>query len=389
MTTKCTKTISQHWNFRVHAALALFFLCFFLPVANAKDSFLPSEWKEKNDLLLQPAESSGTPSAGLFLDIHSFGTRLVAVGERGHIIYSDDSGRSWDQADVPVQVTLTAIHFPTVQHGWAVGHDGVILHTRDGGESWIKQMDGREGGRLNMEHAQKLLERKEAELARAKAGRQDELQKTIEDLNWELSYWEQENEMWGHPLLDVWFKNHREGFAIGAYGRFFETRDGGETWLPAWDRIENPNKWHLNAISASRDTVFIAGEAGMLYRSRDGKHWETLESPYDGSYLGIIASPENEFVLAYGIGARVALSKDLGKTWELFQTDAGAALSGGTIQSDGSVLLVSYSGTILKGPGTSSSFTAERIRGTWNAVIETGDNHIILAGRKGIHRTPF
>src|SRR5262245_35617679 len=62
---------------------------------------------------------------------HAPGGRWMAVGRRGHILYSDD-GSSWNQALVPVSVDLVAVHFPTKQQGWAVGHGGVILHSADG-----------------------------------------------------------------------------------------------------------------------------------------------------------------------------------------------------------------------------------------------------------------
>ena len=61
------------------------------------------------------------------------GIRLVAAGSRGHIVYSDDEGKSWTQADVPVSSDLLALHLPSARQGWAVGHEGVVLHTSDGG----------------------------------------------------------------------------------------------------------------------------------------------------------------------------------------------------------------------------------------------------------------
>ena len=94
------------------------------------------------DLLELPAEPSASALKHLILDIASAGDRLVAVGEYGNILYSDDQGISWRQAQVPVQVTLTAVHFPTANKGWAVGHDAVILHSEDTGETWRKQLDG-------------------------------------------------------------------------------------------------------------------------------------------------------------------------------------------------------------------------------------------------------
>ena len=62
--------------------------------------------------------------------------RIVTVGEYGYILYSDDNGRAWDIAESPTHVTLTAVRFADAQHGWAVGHDAIILYTADGGETW-------------------------------------------------------------------------------------------------------------------------------------------------------------------------------------------------------------------------------------------------------------
>ena len=89
------------------------------------------------------------------LAITRAGARLVAVGERGSILLSDDSGVSWRQAKVPVSVTLTAVQFPNAKAGWAVGHLGVVLHSADGGETWAKQLDGREAASLVLEAAKK------------------------------------------------------------------------------------------------------------------------------------------------------------------------------------------------------------------------------------------
>ena len=66
----------------------------------------------------------------------------MAAGWRGLIALSDDEGRSWRQAEVPVREDLTALSFPTPAHGWAVGNEGVLLETTDGGAHWAKRLDG-------------------------------------------------------------------------------------------------------------------------------------------------------------------------------------------------------------------------------------------------------
>src|SRR3977135_3294331 len=81
------------------------------------------------DPLQVPALPSRLAASSPLFAIARAGTRLVAVGQRGHVLLSDDDGTSWRQAAVPVSVDLTAVHFASPQRGWAVGHDGAILHS--------------------------------------------------------------------------------------------------------------------------------------------------------------------------------------------------------------------------------------------------------------------
>ena len=81
-------------------------------------------------------------ATSLLLDVASAGDRLVEVGERGHILYSDNKGQSWVQARVPTSVMLTRVFFVTPTMGWAVGHDGNVLFTQDGAVTWELQRNG-------------------------------------------------------------------------------------------------------------------------------------------------------------------------------------------------------------------------------------------------------
>ncbi len=346
----------------------------------------------QNDLLLTPAIQSDKAASSLLLDIAKAGTRLVAVGERGHILCSDDNGTTWRQANVPVMVTLTAVHFPSPSQGWAVGHDGVILHTKDGGDTWAKQMDGSKVNLLNLAHAKAIVKAKEEQLANATENEKDTLAAELEDARYEAEDMEILNgEKKGcDPFLDIWFANDKEGFAIGAFGLFFHTRDGGENWTTWWDRIENMDRLHLNAFAASKNALFIAGEYGILFRSLDGgKTWKKLASPYEGSFFGIVASPDLTYVIAFGIGGKIVTSTDGGDNWDFSVTRAGAALGGGTVKKDGSVVLVSYSGLVLSGSGKTNQFKLKKIGAGWSSVVETNDDHIVLVGLMGSLRVPF
>src|SRR5690606_13251763 len=79
--------------------------------------------------------------SSLLLDIAHAGKRLVAVGDRGHILFSEDGGKNWVQARVPTRQLLTALYFVDDKHGWAVGHDAQILVSEDGGANWKLQYE--------------------------------------------------------------------------------------------------------------------------------------------------------------------------------------------------------------------------------------------------------
>ena len=93
------------------------------------------------DVLDVPAVKSPLATRSLLNGLARAGDRIVAVGQRGHVLYSDDDGKTWQQAAVPLTSDLVAVHFPTLSTGWAVGHDGVILRTTDSGANWTRRSE--------------------------------------------------------------------------------------------------------------------------------------------------------------------------------------------------------------------------------------------------------
>ncbi len=282
---------------------------------------------------------------GLMLDVVAAGPRLVAVGDRGHILYSDDHGSTWTQAKVPSRQLLTAVFFVDAQHGWAVGHDAQILASSDGGATWNKQ---------------------------------------FEDLKRQA------------PLLDLWFKDASTGFAVGAYGALLTTTDGGQHWQDVSDRIDNPDQFHFNAIAAVKDAgLFIVGEQGSLFRSRDdGQRWEKIQGPYEGSLFGLLPTGEPQTLLIYGLRGNLFRSTDFGDTWAQvpLQGPRGPlefALSGATRLDDGSLVLVGNSGTVLRSSDDGKTFSLfnRPDRLSLSAVTAGANGTLILAGQGGVRVT--
>jgi photosystem II stability/assembly factor-like uncharacterized protein len=287
---------------------------------------------------------SNKAQQSLLLDVSSVGKRLVAVGDRGHVLFSDDNGASWVQAKVPTTQMLTAVYFVDDTHGWAVGHDAQILATTDAGATWVKQ---------------------------------------YEDLELES------------PLLDIWFKDRSLGYAVGAYGVLLETTDGGANWEDVSDRMNNEDAYHLNAIVEVKNSgLFAVGEQGMMFRSADwGQTWEALDSPYEGSLFGALGTNEAGTLLVYGLRGHLFRSTDFGSTWQAISLNTANngplefGLADGNRLADGSIVIIGHGGTVLKSTDNGQNFTvtnrADRLSLAGVAAMENGN--LILVGQGGVH----
>lgn len=253
------------------------------------------------DVLAQPSVISSQASHAVLLGVSRAGTRLVAVGERGVVLLSDDNGVSWRQVQVPVSSTLTAVQFIDARQGWITGHSGVVLHSADGGESWSLQLDGRRAAALELSDAQSAA--KASADDPALQHRLDSAQRLVADGP-------------DKPFLALNFSDGQHGTVVGAYGLAMHTADGGQSWQSWMGRIPNDQGLHLYAVAQSGNALYLAGEQGLLLRSQDGgAHFERLDSPYEGSYF-TLALQADDALLVGGLRGKLFRSHDQGATFE-------------------------------------------------------------------------
>lgn len=299
---------------------------------------------DQNDPTIQTAEVMPRADHAMILDIAEASDRAVAVGERGNILLSE-SRRDWRQVvGVPTRSTLTAVTAVDNQV-WAVGHDGVILHSADGGLSWQRQR------------------------AEPFDPDSDELQS-------------------GAPLLDVLFTDALHGYVVGAYAQLLVTEDGGANWTQrnvlgktaaeiaaaqsadnsqvnadtgtldqgdlALDEETDP---HFNAITRTGDGgFFIVAERGAAFRSTDqGLTWQRIQMPYQGSMFGVIGY-ESRHILCFGLRGNVYESFDLGNSWHRLETHTTLSIMGGVGFAEGGAVLVGANGLVLQRANAGDEF---------------------------------
>jgi photosystem II stability/assembly factor-like uncharacterized protein len=256
------------------------------------------------------------------------GQLLVAVGERGHILLSQN-GQSWAQAQVPVQSNLNSVYFINPQQGWAVGHDATILVTEDGGASW------------------------------------------------QLQHYAPETDK---PLFDIYFADAKKGIAVGAYGIFYRTDDGGNSWHKHFHEellLEEEREYlaelketdpesyqieteallpHFNRLYADDDALYMIGEAGFAAKSVNfGDSWQRLDAFYNGSLFDITRTPQMA-LLAVGLRGHAFISQDQGMHWPQISLSRHATLNSAFSDDNGAVYLVGNAGTLLISRDGAASF---------------------------------
>ncbi len=294
----------------------------------------------------RPAKMVPLATRAVFLDIAINQDTVMAVGERGIILRSDDRGDSWRQIPSPVDATLTAVTFTDALTGWAVGHESTILKTLDGGESW------------------------------------------------EVVRYKPEEERY---YLNVWFKNADRGVVLGTDGELWSTSDGGENWSLEVLSVEEWYQNHLFAFHELPDgsAVIAAERGGVFARSKGETKWRVVESPYPGTFFGV-TELAGRFLL-YGMSGKayqleLQSAENEADQWREVATDSDQFLLAATIAPGSEhVVLVGRGGIVLEvgADGTVLHNRQRPNRVDITAIAEDARYVYLASMRGGIERLPI
>ena len=269
----------------------------------------------------------------------SAGGRVVAVGDYGIVILTDDGKRFRQAKAVPTRAVLTSVYFLDDKRGWAAGHDGTVLSSGDGGDSW--------------------------QLLREEPGKE-------------------------RVLLSIWFENAQHGLAVGQFGLTLETDDGGKSWTER--RLvggEAGEKHFMQLFAGSGGLLFIAAESGTMLRSEDaGRNWKAVQTDNKGSFwTGLVLA--DGLVLAAGMRGHIYRSEDRGLTWKESPSGTQQSITAITRRPDGSLRFIGNAGTDLLSRDQGRSFQAKNRADRANlTALATGRQGDVLFTLSGVADSP-
>ncbi|SFU25638.1 WD40/YVTN/BNR-like repeat-containing protein [Paraburkholderia aspalathi] len=287
----------------------------------------------------KPAHAWPAPAHMMLMDAARAGSRIVAVGEHGVIVISDDEGKTWRQAKgVAASATLSAVTFTDAQHGWAVGQWGVILATADGGETWQKQ-------RMDLSVDQ--------------------------------------------PLFSVLFTSQRDGVAVGLWSLMLATHDGGKTWTkvtvpkpPGGTRADR-NLYHI--FADRKGALYIDSEQGMVLKSTDGgANWSYQATGGKGTLWTGVALPDGRIVVG-GLLGSLYQSSDGGATWAALNAGTKSSITDLVATRNG-LMGVGLDGLMFRQREGSTSFEVHQRddRATLTAALIDGAGKPLLFSQDGV-----
>lgn len=291
------------------------------------------------ELTPRPAQLTAAATQAPLLGVARAGQRIVAVGDYGSVVLSDDEGQHFRQASqVPVSSTLTAVSFSDAQHGWAVGHWGAILHTADGGETWTVQ-------RLD----------------------------TQED----------------RPLFSVHFFNPNEGVAVGLWSLVLRTQDGGKTWrgveLPAPPEGGRADRNLFATFVSPKGSLFVAAERGLVLRSDDhGQTWRYLSTGYKGSFWSGVALSDGTLLVG-GLRGTLYRSHDDGRSWQPASSESKSSVTS-LLQVGKRVVATALDGVQLSSEDKGEHFTWQQRpdRLSLTAAVALADGRVLHFSKRGV-----
>ena len=239
--------------------------------------------------------------------------------EWGTIFHSSDGGLSWTEQDTGIGWgdksydyhinPLYSLHFADAQIGWAVGYEGNILKTSNGGQSWESQNQIPDGIECSLHRVFFL----DAQTGWAVGGFRKGYYVHTKDGG---TNWEQRE--FTNRLHDITFTDKDNGWLIEGKGLIHKSDDLGENWV-----LQHDEKSDLKALSfIDNQTGWVCGDSGRVVQTTDGgTTWQDRSVETDKHLEDIFFTDKNNGWTVASWGT-IYNTVDGGLNWQLQLQDS-------------------------------------------------------------------
>ncbi len=275
---------------------------------------------------------------------------ITLVGDRGAIYKSTDAGHNWLK-QAWAQPDLLDVDFCNSENGYAVGYEARILHTSDGGSNWNLVFTN--GLYLWLED----VSSPSVNFATAVGQGGRILNTTDSGVNWTLHQSPTTNNLYG-----VDFINSQVGFAVGDNGTILHTSDGGLNWELQNSNFPNSTLFEVSFIDENNG-VAVGGDWFSIYslilKTTDGgENWTQINQNTAQNYLYDVQFISANVLTAINEG--IFRSTDAGLTWTLQENGVeGATLISLSFIDEMNGVIVGDDGIILRTTNGGVTFIQE------------------------------
>lgn len=262
-------------------------------------------------------------------DIHFLNSNIGwAVGRDGTILKTNDGGNNWAYQNSGINAQLMSVHFSDINYGWAVGGGGIILSTGDGGVNWVQQSSGST-----------------------------------------------------EFLSSVFFIDSNIGWTVGGLwgiSTILKTTNGGSNWIP---QTSGTNEWLQSVFFVDVNTGWTVGSGGIILNTTNGgNNWNPQSSGTNNELYSVYFVDAN-IGLAVGDAGTILKTTNGGSTWSIKNSGTSIGLKSVYFINNNIGWAVGHDmgangeGTILKTNDGGNTWTTQIIDQNWfTSVYFTGPN---------------
>ena len=233
------------------------------------------------------------------------GNRVIAAGDGGMILISEDAGETWSQLSSPTIRNFWNMQMITEEIGWMVGEGGTALKTANGGLNWIQQpMPFPSAPYWDVSFINTAF-------GYICSSSGIVLKTTNGGVSWIIQQAGDTRSLYTIFTLDT-LRASAGGFA----GKVVYTTDGGTSWLTASGGISAPEINKIKFINNVKG--FLASSGGFYKTTNGGISWTNindLNQEFSAAFTTNISFPIEEKGFVTGGKMLLAKTTNEGENW--------------------------------------------------------------------------